>query len=144
MNNFYVLHELPLQGIQMLVAVGTVWMMARIWRQKPDGPIARLLRHRDKVWLALAVLLVSDLVLRYASLHWVLLPMMRHPSIRPELFIANYGLSLVHGMAYGVAGSLFASPKRKGKQFSFGMASVVAVVLIFLVFGALPIFWRRR
>jgi len=119
--------------IEVLVAAAVVFWARNFWRTKPDGAIARLLRHRDRIWFALLLLLVPTIAVRFLIFHLLLSHVIRGPSIMPQ--IVSVVLALFNGLVYGVAGCWFASPAKKTERFSYGTAFMVAVALIILISG---------
>jgi hypothetical protein len=118
--------------IELVAAVGIVLLTMYFYRAKPDGSIAHFLRHRDRIWFALMLLLIPASVS-----HFPLLFLWRHPTREPNVIAETVSviLNVFYGAIYGMAGCLFASPARKGERFNYWTASTVAVVLIVLASG---------
>lgn len=119
--------------IELLAAVGSIFLMARSNRANPDGLIGRFLRHRDRIWFALLLLFVPAITWRFLFLRLFL----RHPTPGPNFMAETVSmiLNVFYGATYGIAGCLFASPAQKKARFSYWLALTVTVVLIILTSG---------
>ena len=135
MNNNYLFHTLAFQLVELLAATGIVFWAVRVARMRPDGPVARWLHHRDRIWFALMLLLLPEIVSRVLWFHWMGRPAVRGPNGGAEILVAGIFLTLFRGAIYGAAGCLFASPAKKTERFSVWLALAVTVVLIVLEFG---------
>jgi hypothetical protein len=118
--------------IELLAAVGIVFLSVYFCRIKPDGLIARCLRHRDRIWFALMLLLVPAIVT-----HLLISYFWKHPVREPNVTAETVSLILngFCGAIYGTVGCLFASPAKREERFSFWTALTVTVVLIILAWG---------
>lgn len=123
--------------IEVVVAAAVVFWAANFWRTKPDGAVARLMRHRDRIWFAILLLFVPTMLVRWLIFHLFLGHVLPHvppgPSIMPLLL--SFLLVVFNGAVYGMAGCWFASPTKKMERFSYGTAFMVAVALIILISG---------
>jgi hypothetical protein len=120
------------QLMKFLAAAGVVFWVVRTCRTKPDGSVARLLYHRDRIWFALMLLFVPAIVTHlFVSFFW------RHPVRGPNVMAETVSLILngFYGAIYGTVGCLFASPAKREERFSFWTALTVTVVLIILAWG---------
>jgi hypothetical protein len=117
--------------IELLSAVTVVLLAAHSCRTNPEGLIARLLRHPDRIWFALLVLLIPATV----SPFYFFNPLMRHLAggrgMVPPVAVFIY--SAFAGECYGLAACWFASPGKREERFSRGMALLVAVALVILI-----------
>jgi hypothetical protein len=119
--------------IEVLVAAAVIFWAFNAWRSRPDGAVARLLHHRDRVWFALLLLFVPVIVLRFLVYHLFLSHLTRGPGPAPE--IAGVVFAVFDGAVYGLAGCWFASPAKKAERFSYATAFMVAVALFILISG---------
>jgi len=55
--------------VELLAAAGVVFWVVHSCRTKADGPIARLMRHRDRILFALLLLFVPAIVSHFLFLH---------------------------------------------------------------------------
>lgn len=118
--------------IELLAALGIVFLAIYFCRAKPNGSIARFLRHRDRIWFALMLLFVPVILW-----HFFLLYFLRHPTRGPNAIAETVSmiLNVLYGSIYGMAACLFASPAKREERFSYWTALTVAVVLIILASG---------
>jgi len=123
--------------IELLAAVGVVFWVVRCCRSNADGPVARLMRHRDRFWYAIVLLFVPALLSRFHF--WQLF--FRHITydsyftVQVAGAIFNVFHGAVCGAVYGMAGCWFAGPARREERLSLGTALSVAVVLMILISG---------
>jgi hypothetical protein len=127
MNAFH-FYLWALRLIPVLAATGLLSWVLHIDRTKPGSPIAAFVRHRDRVWFALLLLLVPFIVSRFVfSLFW--------PPPRQGIMMIGIISSLFSGAIFGTAACLFASPGKRQEPFNFWMTFVLAVVLILFSFA---------
>jgi hypothetical protein len=118
--------------IELLAAAGIVFLAVYCCRVKPDGSIARFLRHRDRLWFALLLLFVPAIVARFFLFYFWGHPT-RGPNVMAETVIVMF--NIFYGAIYGIAGCLFASPAKREEPFNYWSPLTVAVVLIILASG---------
>ncbi len=148
--NSYFSHQLGFWMVELLGAAGIVYWAAHSSWEKPDGLIARLLRHRDRIWFAIMLLLVPVIVYHFLRLRWIWIYTMRGPTnFGTQFTVDTIIFNFFYGAIYGAAGCLFASSRKKEERFGFWMALTVAVVLIILALGLSTVLnsliplWRR-
>jgi hypothetical protein len=118
--------------IELLAAAGMVFLAVYCCRAKPDGSIARFLRHRDRLWFASMLLFVPAIVSRFFLFYFWGHPA-RGLNVMAEAVIVM--LNIFYGAIYGIAGCLFASPAKGEERFNHWSPLTVAVVLIILASG---------
>ena len=118
--------------IELLTAVGIVFSAVYFCRLKPDGSIARFLRHRDRIWFALMLLFVPAIVSHFFFFYFWGHPM-RGPNVMAET--VSVILNIFYGVIYGMAGCLFASRAKSEERSNYWSPLTVAVVLIILASG---------
>ena len=107
MNNRF----LFMQGfwpLELLAAAGVVFWAVKSSRTKPNGSIARLLRHRDRIWFALLVLFVPAIPVRYLAIHFLMSQLAHGPGGHPQ--IVGLFLAVFYGAVYGMAACWLTSP----------------------------------
>ena len=120
-------------AIKLLVAAAVIYWVFNSWRTQPDGKIARLVRHRDRIWFALLLIFVPVIGLRFLVFH--LFP--GHLAGEPRSALRTLGMifALLYGAIYGLAACWFVSPAKAGERFSYPMAIIVAAVLMIVNTG---------
>lgn len=108
--------------ISLLAAAGTIFWVNHVYRTKPAGRLAALLRHHDHVWFGVLLLLVPSIVDQFLLLY--------RPSYRGSFYLMITAFDLLLGIVYGVAGCWFASPGKRPERFNAWMALAVAIALI--------------
>jgi len=119
--------------IELLAAAGVVFWVGYSCRTKADGPIARLMRHRDRHWFALLLLFVPAIALHFLLFHLFLRQATYESFIAARTVIGIF--NVFDGAIYGMAGCCIASPARREERFSYWTALTVAVVVIILTSG---------
>jgi len=124
------------RGLEWFAALGTAFWMVRLGRATLDGGVARLLRHRDRIWFALMVLGVPSLVSRL--LFFCLFAWSPPHGLGDLVHGVAVGCHLLTGVlggaAAGLAGCWFASSGRRTDRFSYGTTLAVTTVLMILLF----------
>ena len=129
MNNRFVLMH-GFWPVELLAAAGVVFWAVRSSRTKPGGSIARLLRHRDRIWFALLVLFVPAIPVRYLAVHFLMSQLQRGPGGHPQ--IVSLFFAVFNGAVYGMAACWLASPAKKEERFGYGLAFLVTGALLIL------------
>jgi len=119
--------------MEMLVAAAVIFWALKCWRNRPDGAVAGLLRHRDRIWFALLLLFVLPIAVSFFAFHVFFNHMARGPGLSPRIAVGVFAVAA--GVVYGMTGSWFASPAKKTERLSFGAAFLVAAALIILNSG---------
>ena len=140
MNNpnpvFAVLMSFIFLLFEILVAAGVIFWVDNCWRIKPDGTIARLVRHRDRIWFALLLVFVSPVGINFVIrliYQFAYNPQMLGSGLNTLMLIVSGFSTAIHGAVYGLAGCGIASPAKTGKPFSFWLAFGTAVALYIAV-----------
>ena len=116
--------------IPVLAAAAIVFGVFRMDKSKPGSPIVGFVRHRDRVWFALMLLVAPFFISRF--LFSVFLPLFRQYGL-----VSGIISNLFFGAVFGIAACLFASPGKRRESFNFWIALIVAIALIFFSW-ALP------
>jgi hypothetical protein len=128
-NNWFLFRQ-GFWVIELAIAAAVIFWAFNLWRTKPDGAIARLLRHRDRIWFALILLFVPAIGIRFLIFHLFFNRMIHGSGI--VIQIVNIFFAVYDGAVYGIAACWFASPAKRDGRFGYWMAFVVAVVLMIL------------
>ena len=136
MNNRF-LYAYGFWPVELLVAIGVVFGVAYWCREMPDGPIARLMRHRDRIWFVLLLLFLPAILSRFVLFHLLFryVTLESYVSVQNAIMIFNVFYGLACGAAYGMAGCCIASPAPKEGRINGWTSLTVSVVLMVLISG---------
>ena len=134
MNNRF-LYAYGFWPVELLVAIGVVFGVAYWCREMPDGPIARLMRHRDRIWFVLLLLFLPAILSRFVLFHLLFryVTLESYVSVQNAIMIFNVFYGLACGAAYGMAGCCIASPAPKEGRINGWTSLTVSVVLMVLI-----------
>jgi hypothetical protein len=116
--------------VELLVAAAVIFLVLDAGRTKPDGAVARSLRHRDRFWFAALILFVPPVAWRY---FWMAL-FSGHAARGPGVWLPAINLirMLLNGVEFGLAAGWIASPAKKEDRFNYWMTLLVAGALVIM------------
>jgi hypothetical protein len=126
---------------ELAAAFGVTYWIEENWDASPPSPLVRLIRHRQRFWLALAF---GAAALILGQLLRVPLTMLYGaPDLKFLWVPVSYVLSVVYGALFGLAGSSCAAPATAEKGFPWGRAAGIGAALVVLTYLLIRPFWDK-